>query len=205
MKKETIKVGRFYCPDDPVFIGPLSKGPFEGNNLVAAMKYCKPGVAIDGGAHVGSWSIKMAEFFSEVHAFEPDSQNFSCLEMNIHGLENVKAYNKAIGDSPCRRSLKEGTNSGSGYLVDGEDFEVITVDSLNLTGLSFLKLDIEGYEPFAIEGAKETIEKYSPVVLVEQKDITARYGLHFMEAGKRLEKLGYSLVERVNNDFIYRR
>jgi hypothetical protein len=45
--------------------------------------------------------------------------------------------------------------------------EAITIDSMNLPRLDFLKLDIEGFELNAIRGAKETIKKYKPYLWVE--------------------------------------
>lgn len=185
-----------------MFTGPLSVGTFEGTNLDIAMKFCRPGVAIDGGAHVGSWTVKMAGYFSHVHAFEPKKENYDCLVKNA-SLPNVNLYNKALGQELGKSGFKEGTNSGSGYLIDGDEVEVITVDSLSLEDLAFLKLDVEGYEPQAVLGALETIQKFRPVVLVEQKPVTARYGKDWQTAGRILEGLGYVLKEQCNNDFIY--
>lgn len=203
--KEIVKSGRFYCPNDPHFVQRLCIGTFEGNNLVAAMKYCRPGVAIDGGAHVGSWTVKMAEFFSQVIAFEPEPVNFECLKLNasLPKLHNVILHNKALGNHVGKSGFHNGTNSGSGFLVEGDSVEVVTVDSLCLDELSFLKLDVEGYEPQALEGSISTITKFHPVVLVEQKPVTARYGKNWQEAGRLLQNMGYVLKEQVNNDFIY--
>jgi len=199
-----VRAGELFCVDDPHFVKAISRGVFEGNNLLAAMAHCGRGIAIDGGAHVGSWTVYMAKHFKMVYSFEPKPENFECLRMNTEKYPNVMVYNKALGDKPGKAGFHEGTNSGSGYLEDGDSVEVVTVDSLNLTGLDFLKLDVEGYEPQAINGAMETIGKYHPVILVEQKEVTARYGKGWKEAGNILTGIGYKLVDTVNNDFIYK-
>jgi hypothetical protein len=71
-----------------------------------------------------------------------------------------------------------------------------------LPALDFLKLDVEGLEVFALEGAQKAIERYHPVVLVEQKQQTARYA-EWDAAGKWLEARGYELHSRHNKDYIY--
>ena len=182
-------------------------GPFESNNLMKAIDLCsKFGTVIDGGAHIGSWSVYLANEFDNVLSFEPLKANYDCLVENTKDLPNVKAYMKALGDKEGRMSMHDPVNpgnSGAGWLMDGDDFELITVDSLNLEELDFLKLDVEGYEPHAIAGALETIKKFHPVILVEQKQITARFGLPVNAAGQDIEALGYRLAAKMNNDYIY--
>jgi len=43
-----------------------------------------------------------------------------------------------------------------------------TLDSFDYTDIGFIKIDVEGYEYKVLLGAKETIKKYRPVLLVEQ-------------------------------------
>jgi FkbM family methyltransferase len=180
-------------------------GPFESANLEKALEICtKFGTAIDGGAHVGSWSIRMAEVFNDVLAFEPVKDNYDCLVKNTKGIDRIKTYNKAIGDIGKRMAIHDAENSGAGYIEEGNDFDMITIDSLNLGCLDFLKLDVEGYEPKAIIGAMDTLEKFKPVVLVEQKKLTARYGLSYVLAGNFLESMGYKFVVKIRNDYIYK-
>ena len=182
-------------------------GAFEWNNLLKALEFCtRFGTVIDGGAHIGSWSVCLADVFDTVLSFEPLKSNYDCLVENTKNFDNVETYMKALGDEEGRMSMHTPVNpgnSGAGWLMDGDDFEVITIDSLGLEGLDFLKLDVEGYEPHAIAGALETIKEFHPVILVEQKEITARYGLPVDAAGQGIENLGYRLAARMNNDYIY--
>jgi len=180
-------------------------GPFEQLNLEAALDICtKFGTAIDGGAHVGSWTMRLSEVFDTVLAFEPVKENYDCLIENTKNLKNVHRYNKALGDTERRMAITPAENSGAGYLQEGNEFDLISIDSLGLDELDFLKLDIEGYEPHAIIGALETIQKFKPVVLVEQKKLTARYGIAHDLGGSILESLGYKLLKKVRNDYIYK-
>jgi hypothetical protein len=44
-----------------------------------------------------------------------------------------------------------------------------------LTEVGFIKLDCEGYEPYILQGAENTIKKYKPVILMEEKNYSSRY------------------------------
>lgn len=180
---------------------------FELEHLEAVLKATEHRrTALDCGAHVGAWSKEIASHFEEVHSFEPSPANFECLKANTKGLENVTLHNVAVGEGgtgSLHPPVNPG-NSGAGWVVEGNDFEIIKLDSLNLQDVDFIKMDIEGFEPAALRGAEETIKRWRPVVLVEQKAITARYGEDHMLAGIILERWGYKLFAKVNNDYIYK-
>ena len=42
-----------------------------------------------------------------------------------------------------------------------------TLDSFNLTNVSLIKIDTEGYEKSVVVGARNTIEKHKPVIVAE--------------------------------------
>ena len=73
---------------------------------------------------------------------------------------------------------------------------MVTLDSLQLTEVDFIKIDCEGYEENVLRGAVETIERDRPVIIVEQKRdmATARFGLEPLGAVKFLQSLGYKVA-----------
>ena len=80
---------------------------------------------------------------------------------------------------------------------------MLTVDSLNLPSLGFLKLDLEGGEYLALQGARETIEKYRPVIFVEcKKGMSARFGNEFNAPLLFLQELGAREVKRMHADHV---
>jgi len=154
---------------------------------------------IDGGAHQGIWTRALLEKFNNVIAFEPWPDNFKKLP------EGSKNYRLALGNCSNDLSMAPGKdNSGQYHLVNGEGVEVVTIDDFDFEDVDFLKLDVEGYELFAIEGARATIEKYHPVVLIEENGLCERYGVRGGEAGEYLEDMGYEMVLRKNKDYVYR-
>ena len=178
-------------------------GKFEHENLDAAIALCtQKRVAIDGGAHVGSWAKTMSQSFDKVIAFEPNKDNYECLRSNVG--ENVETM-------PCGLASCVGvgglawdvpTNGGAGYLTTGSDFMLVPLDSLGLDDVDFIKLDVEGFELSALQGAEITIVRCCPVILVEQKPKTARFH-EWDAAGKWLEERGYTLATKLNKDYIY--
>lgn len=194
----------FWFPDSDTHFGEHTFEIGHFDNLLPLLKNRR--IAIDGGAHVGSWSIRMAKEFDTVLSFEPLKSNYECLIKNTKHLPNVKTLNYAIGHEKGTASMHDPVNpgnSGAGWLMDGNDFEIVAIDDFNLTDVDFIKLDVEGFEPFAIDGAVETIKRCKPIVLVEQKPITARFNLDYMAAGSLLMDMGYKEVMKMNNDYVY--
>jgi len=78
---------------------------------------------------------------------------------------------------------------------DGSAIPCLTIDSLPLTSCDFIQLDVEGYEPKILAGAKNTIEKFRPVIAAEN--------------GKRgvvldfLKDLDYDFVDQSVSDSIW--
>lgn len=150
--------------------------------------------AIDGGAHVGTWTIELCKRFGTVHAFEPDPDNFECLQKNTEGL-NVVLHREALGKHQGTGALV-GEYSTSRYVIAGNSVRVVTIDSFRLSP-GFIKLDVEGHEYPALMGAKDTL-KSQPVVLLEDK--------HYRRYGKSHPAellVGYSEVAAIHRDRIY--
>jgi FkbM family methyltransferase len=128
-------------------------------------------VAIDGGAHVGTWTELLAAEFAVVHAFEP-SPAFDMLTQNVGHLPNVVLHNEALTDAPARMESYHRKSGGklTSYRVRPDPagvVEGVTIDALGLGRCDIIKLDIEGYEYRALLGARETIERCKPFLLVE--------------------------------------
>lgn len=79
------------------------------------------------------------------------------------------------------------------------EVETQTIDSLDLTRICAIKIDVEGAELHVLRGAKKTLERHRPVMLVEaQKINTKQFGYHPNEIVDFLTGLG-ATVERVSH------
>lgn len=201
-------------PDEDEFMHSqmADDGSYQVSHLLAAVKHCKGrDVVVDGGAHIGTWANILAGMFGKVVAFEPSPDTFECLKFNLVRSENIEFRHQALGKEPGRvRMTLEGfdkaiklKNTGARFTAEGGDVERITLDSLDLPALDFLKLDIEGGEVDALLGARETLLKYKPVVLFEDKFLWKRYGYHRRAPHEVLESLGAVHLERVSMDEIW--
>lgn len=74
-----------------------------------------------------------------------------------------------------------------------KEYPCFTLDEFQLTDISYIKIDVEGYERKVLKGALETIKKYKPILVIEQNDITL-YGENKLAAKNFLELLGYRSV-----------
>lgn len=206
------KAGQFYVPDgEEIQLQALAAGGWQLDHLEAALAHVTDfSLAVDGGAHIGSWTCTMMKRFSEVHAFEPDKINFQCLHANTAGCDNVVRHELALGDLEGRTGMADDEryigrgNTGGRHLKGSGKIRVVTLDSLALPSLGFLKLDVEGYELMALQGAAITIRRYKPIVMVEDKPRMAeRYNLEPHAAQEFLAFLGLKFREKVGSDFIW--
>ena len=165
-------------------------------DLEEALGYCRRwGVALDGGANVGAYSRVLMQRFERVHAFEPAPDTFACLERNLEAWNagaRVRRYQKALSDRVERVGLvpKPSGRSPSRRVIEGGDIEAVRIDDLGLEDLDFLKLDVEGYEERALRGAEETLVRFRPLVMFEDKP---KKTVHFGDvkgAHRYLESLG---------------
>ncbi len=162
------------------------KGTYQIKKLRAALTHVKQfRTAVDIGAHCGLWSMQLQKRFQRVDAFEPVAAHRECFKMNVpmdKGLldhnfpEQVILHACALGDHEGTVSIvTEPTSSGDSRVAGDGDIPMHTLDSFCLRDVDFIKIDTEGYELNAIRGAKETIERCRPVMVVEQKGHGAKY------------------------------
>ncbi len=154
-------------------------------------KYAVPGsVMIDVGAHIGTHTLTMAYCVGvegRVVAFEPQPKIFRELFHNIriNMFHNVSCIWAAVGTesgrmeiSPIRQGnegatplVRTGISAGcwSSEVIGGTGMyvDVRSIDSLCLDRVSLIKIDVEGMENMVLEGARETIRKYKPVIILE--------------------------------------
>lgn len=151
----------------------------------------KESVVLEGGCHIGSHSVKLSKLAKSVICFEPFTPSYELLLKNIelNKCNNVTVYDKGLSDAHSQSEfawINVHNVGGSGLINNpmgvpigystpeslassGVDFKVdlVTIDSLNLDQLDFIKLDVEGYEPNAVLGGIETIAKFKPKIVVE--------------------------------------
>jgi len=142
----------------------------------------KDSIVVEGGAHIGTHTIKLAYLCKHIYAFEPMIENLDLLNknLNINNLNNVTIIKKGLSNNdkttyydwildPGAAGLADNPMGKPSWLSTNKNIEVqlTTIDLLDLDKLDFIKLDIEGYESLAIEGAMKTIIKCKPIIEME--------------------------------------
>jgi FkbM family methyltransferase len=133
------------------------------------------GVVVDVGACLGDMTATFSEFVGPkgwVHAFEPNPMVMDCLCYNVARRENVLLYDFALGASKGQANIiVDHNNIGASYLlrINSGTVEVRPLDDIarGWDRLDFIKIDAEGYEPLVLAGAKMTLRRLRPVLLVE--------------------------------------
>jgi FkbM family methyltransferase len=175
---------------------------------------------VDVGANIGCHAISYVNMnhTCKVWAFEPQEQLFGILSRNVlrnNLSDRINIYKYGLGHKEMNTTLysldKEwypeqgGHNKGGlGIGSGGESINICTLDSLNLPGLDFMKIDVEGAEGLVLEGASETIKKYKPVIFFEhnsQRIDPKVLGLeHVPTPFEVLAKLGYTNFRLIDWD-----
>lgn len=180
---------------------------YQYHKYEAALRFVKQRrVAIDIGAHVGMWSWVMARDFEKLVAFEPVAAHADCWSANMADRKNAALYRIAMGDSDRHVTLRrDGESTGDTCIVTdgvGQAADQRQLDNFDFHNIDFIKIDCEGYELFVLRGAKETILRNKPVMIVEQKP-HRRYDIDQTAGIDYLRKLGMKpLREPMSGDWI---
>lgn len=173
--------GKFICGKD--FFSCWIAGSFHEREVKGIMDRVDGGVFIDVGAHIGTHTIRVARKLGsrgKVIAFEPNPHNFSLLEKNIklNNLKNIKTYPAACSNKNGKASLYIHGFYGGSYVnsdsAGGKKVDSITLDTAvkenKVKRVGLIKIDVEGFEPFVLMGAKETLRKFTPNIIFEAWD-----------------------------------
>lgn len=164
-------------------------------------------VAVQAGGNCGVFPRALAKMFETVYTFEPDPENFTALVYNTAELKNVIRLQAALGDEHGRTGLAladhEPNNCGAYFLAGQGPIPVLRIDDLILPDCNLIYLDIEGYELRALRGARATIDKFHPVIALEDKGLSEQYGTKQGAVISYLESQHqYVVLERVHKDVI---
>ena len=179
---------------------------YQPQHIQATLQICRARrVAVDAGAHVGFWSYYLALSFQSVHAFEPADLFAFCFERNVRA-KNVLLHRVALGEEEGSVQIETvADNTGATHVVPqaAGSVRMRRLDDYKLENVDLLKVDVEGYERHVLAGARETLGRCKPVVIVEQKDFASRYGEERFAAADFLRSLGAEQLGQVVQDLIF--
>lgn len=154
---------------DKCLLDVLTPNPYMSRD-VATFKL--DGIYIDGGTFNGdsiNHYIQAAEGkYSKILAFEPDPQTFITLKENFKNFPNVIPYQ--LGLFSHKTTLRFVSDESRAALISDKGnitIDTVSIDEiLNGDPVNYIKLNIEGVELAALNGAKNSIRKFRPILAI---------------------------------------
>lgn len=124
---------------------------------------------IDLGAYDGDtireFTAATGGKYKHITALEPDKKSYKKLLKNTDGMKNISTLNMGVWNKRDTLIFDAEAGRNSKLSAEGVSVEVTDIDSLNIAP-TFIKMDIEGSEMKALEGAEKTIKKYLPKLYI---------------------------------------
>ena len=157
--------------------------------------------AIDVGANKGIYTLALSALAGQVHAFEPNPLMVARLGKGLPA--NVRLHHLALSDRAGKATLAVPRTSkgrlghvGGSLRADkaGTNTEKFSVqserlDTFDIHGLGFIKIDVEGFEEQVLAGATGTLARERPVIQIELEERHTGRGIGELIAS--IEVLGY--------------
>jgi FkbM family methyltransferase len=193
------KYGRLFCDvTESSCFALATKGEFTrwraDEEAIAAISLDRSSIVLDIGANIGVMTRIFAERAGHVHAFEPSPRALALLRLNVPPNATIHPF--ALGEEEGVAAFAECEALDTSHIGEGDlQVPVRTVDSLDLKP-SFIKIDVEGFEPQVLRGAARTLaagptvmfEALTPELLEECTSILAaanpRYRVSDMGSGE---------------------
>jgi len=188
-------------------------GEYEEGLMVLMKKEIKLGMNVfDLGANIGVFTLLASKLVGEsghVFSFEPEPYLFKVLKenINLNNLNNVSVYQTAISDKVGTTNFsinleQDGDNRLNSKTMNVNNLKVktTTIDEFckeNSLKIDFLKLDIQGSEPKALKGMKQTLTSSTNIKIVTEFFPSAMRDTNSSpeEYLSNLEKYGFKIMK----------
>jgi FkbM family methyltransferase len=162
----------------PLLISLLTE-VFHGQDYEHARVKISPGdTVVDAGGHIGVFTkYALSRGAGKVIAIEPDPTNAACFRANLADeIQDGRVVLVEAGvwheESELEFVRSVNNSAANSFVRQANDFSVIKkvpvrrldiiLEELGVTSVDFIKMDIEGSERFALQGSKETLQRYGP-------------------------------------------
>lgn len=171
-------------PNDQSILQPLEiHGCIEPHILHLCKQVVAPHfTCIDIGANIGCISLALSHLVpsGKVYAFEPSSDNFQYLSINMteNGITNMIPLQIGVFDQTGKATFSNVAHGGgwahmTHEITHGLEETISTVrlddwvKDNGIPSVDFIKMDIEGAESRALDGMRDTITRFKPDMVME--------------------------------------
>ena len=198
-------------PQDSLYLG---SHDYELYQTRLAMGLTRPGdVAVDVGAMIGYYTLLFANRTGpdgRVYSFEPDPDNFGLLQENIqmNGYEHVTAKQAIVGSGSGKSTLYPAPPDHKGdarAYAHGDrapiDVDVVALDDEISDPVDVVKIDVQGYEGFVLQGMQGLIERSPQLTMMMEfcPDLLREAGTDPAELLAGLLRHGFVVFEIVED------
>ncbi|MBS1816593.1 MAG: FkbM family methyltransferase [Acidobacteria bacterium] len=166
--------------------------------------YLRPGdTVVDVGANVGLYTLACAVAVGptgRVYAIEPSPRVAGYLSGNVrlNRASQVEVLNVALGEHEATLHFSDESQDDRNRITDagtGHTVRVVRLDDLPIAGaeIALLKIDVEGYEKFVLDGATGLLPRVQCVFIETWEEHFAKYGYSCADVHARLRQAGFRL------------
>lgn len=166
-------------------------------------------IVFDVGANCGQSVRRFKSEFpdSSIFCFEPVSQTYNALIENVHGFDNVRCFQFALGEEECEKEISVDANhldmarfSSNGF--SGSEMELVRVRTLDnviiemgIDKVDYLKIDSEGYEIEILKGAISSLKRQAFDIVELEVGMSHRnkYHVPFEEVKSVMQAYKYAI------------
>ncbi|MFL2892368.1 MAG: FkbM family methyltransferase [Candidatus Pelagibacter sp.] len=186
-------------------------------NLIIKQINDSNSIFIDIGCNYGAYSIPISRIKNnlKVICFDPSRKSLDRLDenINLNNLKNIKYYKLGIGEKKGKvyfdDDINNYKNSGSfeinnqnlGYKINIDSIDnLVRENKIQIKKNVYIKMDIEGYEFFALKGLVKTIKNYNVTIFFEFSKKILENHLNF--ESEFVEFLNKNTLKIYNSNFV---
>ena len=169
-KQIFLRIVRYWVTFNLNDLGDLHENVFGEYYDLDLIKHNENEVLVDCGAYIGDSIIGYVNTYGtdykRIYGYEISPVNMNSLKQNVEGLHDIVLRQKGVGNSQGKMFVKQD-GAGSRVSDQGEvEILVTTLDDDIDEPVTIIKMDIEGAEIDAIEGARKHILQDRPRLLI---------------------------------------
>jgi FkbM family methyltransferase len=194
----------------------LATNDYDKTEIGIVLRLLNDGdIFFDIGANIGLYSLLVAKQKPDckILSFEPMPVTFANLKSNIalNNLDNIQAFPIALWkeNEQLKFHFTKSSTPSSSVAKLYDDAEEIIVDGVKLDDffarnyfdkIDLMKIDVEGAELMALQGAKEMLKRFSPIVFAELfRGWSEKLGYNHNQTLSYMKQLGYCCFELREN------
>ena len=172
---------RFLGAVDDLYFKTLPNHAKDLQGLASLVRRLLPpdGTALDIGANIGLSTLLLSRRAKHLVSFEPSPRNADFLQENIrrNHIANTEVHRAAVSDKPGTLRFHVAQLGAWSHVVAPGHLSVgsisaievpsLTLDSLDLPPIAFIKIDAEGHEPNVLAGACKLLARDRPWIFME--------------------------------------